>query len=880
MNNDKKDQDPLDQAIQAMRRDEAPESVAQASATRAWSKISGADFAADAVRISGCEDIRALLPAFRTKSLPVERALLVEDHLHECVACRHAYQQDAVVSPSRWKEVAPASSATPFWNARRFAVAAALLIAVGISSFALNWYLAPLPGDRAHLQSAQGSVFLIAANTERTLLPGVAVNEGDIIRTGAGAHAVVRLFDGSVVEMNERAEFSVAARRRATTIHLDRGRIIVQAAKQHGHLYVATDTAKVSVTGTVFSVDSGMKGTRVSVIEGEVHVDDGGGESVLHSGDQVATSSAMGEVPIEEEISWSQNREQHLALLAEFSKLQKKFESIPSPALRYDSVILPIAPDGALIYASVPNYGEQIAEANRLFQEQMASSDVLRQWWEQNHLGKDNAKFQEMIERIRTVGQYLGNEVVFMLVSSPYQKGPVMFVAAQVTRPGLRDYLQSELDKVQTDPAKAGHIVILGDDDAATTVVSRENLAIMAGNKLLLASTDGQLLQSLAARQVQGAGNTGFAATAFGQAISASYQEGAGLFFAANLEEMIREQRAHLANNTNPNVARHSAALDQSGFTQARFLVAKRREENGAIDTRASLTFSSQRTGMASWLAAPSGIGALDFVSPDASIVAAGAVKTPAQMVDDVFAMIAASGGDASAKRAEFRSKMTFDLRDDFASALGGDFAMAMDGPVVPTPAWKLIVEVNDQSKLQSTITLLIQKAGDDAAAHGRPAPSLDQIEEDGRVYYTVRSAASPVPLEIDYTYDSGYLVAAPSRALVLKAINVRQSGVTLTKSSTFTSLLPKDQHTNVSGIVYQNLNSVAAPLMEQMNPNEAQSFQTIAGNARPSLLVAYGDTDRIELATTGRYFGFDVNNLALSQLLHLSGTQKAQTTY
>src|SRR5207237_10502409 len=122
--------------------------------------------------------------------------------------------------------------------------------------------------------------------------------------------------------------FSVAARRRATTIHLGRGRIIVQAAKQHGHLYVATDSAKVSVTGTVFSVDSGMKGTRVSVIEGEVHVDDNGGESVLHSGDQVATSVAMGEVPIEEEISWSQNREQRLALLAEFCKLQKKFEGI------------------------------------------------------------------------------------------------------------------------------------------------------------------------------------------------------------------------------------------------------------------------------------------------------------------------------------------------------------------------------------------------------------------------------------------------------------------------------------------------------------------------------------------------------------------------
>lgn len=877
MNNDaKKNQNPLDEAISAMRRDDAPDGVAQAASERVWSKISGASSSADAVRISGCDDVRALIPAFRTKSLPADRALLVGDHLHECVACRHFYQEDTVVPASRWRE-AVVEPATPFWTMRKFAIAATLLIAVGISGAAFKFYMTPLPGDRAHLQSAQGPVYLIAANMERPLLPGVPVNEGDIVRTGSGAHAVIQLFDGSLVEMNERAEFSVAARRRATTIHLGRGRIIVQAAKQHGHMYVVTDTAKVAVTGTVFSVDSGMKGTRVSVIEGEVHVDDGGGESVLHSGDQVATSTSMGEVPIEEEISWSQNREQHLALLAEFSKLQRKFEGIPSPALRYDSSILPIAPDGALIYASIPNYGEQIAEANRMFQDQMNTSDVLKQWWQQNNLGKDNAKFQEMIDRIQTLGKYLGNEVVFMLVPSPYQKAPALVVMAPVMRPGLREYLQAELEKAQPDATKRQGIVILGDDDAATSVVAQGSTGIMAGKDLLIASSDGQLLQSLAARHAQG-GGTGFAGTPFGQAVSASYQEGAGMLFAANLEQMISQQQAHnAARGSNP---KHDAALQQSGFGQARFLVAKRRELNGAIDTRATLTFGSQRTGIASWLAGPSGIGSLDFVSPDAAVVAAGAVKSPAQMMDDVFGFITATGGDAAAKRSEFRAQMNFDMRDDFAIALGGDFALTIDGPVVPTPAWKFIAEVNDQSKLQSAIGLIVQRVNDEATKNGRPGVTLEQAEEDGRVFYAVKSANGPVPMEIDYTYDSGYLVAAPSRALVLKAIHVRDSGVTLAKSQAFTSLLPKDDHTNASAILYQNLVSVAQPLAEQLNPNEAQSFQTITANAKPSLLVAYGDSTSVEVATTGRYFGLDINNIALSQLLHLSGTHKAQGTY
>src|SRR6185312_12114353 len=104
-----------------------------------------------------------------------------------------------------------------------------------------------------------------------------------------------------------------------------------------------------------------------------------------------------------------------------------------------------------------------------------------------------------------------------------------------------------------------------------------------------------------------------------------------------------------------------------------------------------------------------------------------------AQMMDDVFSIITATGGDAAAKRAEFQSKMNFDMRDDFAAALGGDFTLAIDGPVVPTPSWKFIAEVNDQSKLQSTIGLIVQKMNDEAAAHGQPGVTLEQAEEDGR---------------------------------------------------------------------------------------------------------------------------------------------------
>src|SRR5882757_2234747 len=157
----------------------------------------------------------------------------------------------------------------------------------------------------------------------RGLKLGDEVGEGEFIRTAANSHAKVRLFDGSEVEMNQRAELAVSASRRDTTIHLDQGSIIVQAAKRRtGHLYVSAPDCTVAVTGTVFSVNSGTKGSRVAVIEGEVHVKHSGAESILHSGDVVATTQSVGVVPIREEIGWSRDLDHEVALLAQFSKLR------------------------------------------------------------------------------------------------------------------------------------------------------------------------------------------------------------------------------------------------------------------------------------------------------------------------------------------------------------------------------------------------------------------------------------------------------------------------------------------------------------------------------------------------------------------------------
>src|SRR5260370_26187170 len=107
--------------------------------------------------------------------------------------------------------------------------------------------------------------------------------------------------------MNERAEFSVSPGRKNTTVHLERGDIFIQAAhRTRGHLYVLSKDCRVAVTGSIFEVSSGIRDSRVMVIEGAVKVSYTGEERTRHPGDGISTSGAEA-VSVKKEIAWSRN---------------------------------------------------------------------------------------------------------------------------------------------------------------------------------------------------------------------------------------------------------------------------------------------------------------------------------------------------------------------------------------------------------------------------------------------------------------------------------------------------------------------------------------------------------------------------------------------
>jgi uncharacterized protein (TIGR03435 family) len=131
---------------------------------------------------------------------------------------------------------------------------------------------------------------------------------------------MLSLGDGSNVEMRMQSELSLERAEDGLRIRLNKGSIIVNAAKQgHGHLYVQTKDMIVSVIGTVFLVNAETDGSRVAVIQGEVHVQQGGRTKKLLPGEQVATNSAMPAQTVPQEISWSRNVSTHIALLEKTS---------------------------------------------------------------------------------------------------------------------------------------------------------------------------------------------------------------------------------------------------------------------------------------------------------------------------------------------------------------------------------------------------------------------------------------------------------------------------------------------------------------------------------------------------------------------------------
>jgi hypothetical protein len=854
----------LDQAISELRAEQPDAKTLSASAEHVWQKLQeglGEEATASALQpIRGCDDIRALLAAFHQQELPAARALIVEDHLKECVSCRSYAHGRAVDSKSNvsWR-MEPASRGFQWSLASLSFAAASLVVLVALVWTGRTWYIDGPPGNRARIDSIAGLAYRVGPTGEHTLKMGDEIVQGEFIRTAANSHATVKLFDGSKLEMNQRAELAVSANRRDTTIHLDQGSIIVQAAhRRTGHLYVRAPDCTVAVTGTVFSVNSGTKGSRVSVIEGEVHVKHSGTESILHSGDQVATTSSLGLVPVSQEIGWSNDLDHELALLAEFGKLREKLEAIPTPGPRYESKILPLLASDTVLYIGIPNLGDALQQANQIFQQQLSQSKVLQNWWNKSGNSNQHPTPEELIGQVQAISQYLGDEVVITFRASPgaNDHGPVLL--AEVKQPGLKEYLQNHLAATLSSSQGKSDLHVVDQQSLSSLAVGERGMIMLVRQNMLVVGGDSASVQQMSAQLDSGA--TQFAATDFGQRILNVYSQGTETVVAANLGQILNATHAQ---------QQDSAVLRNSGFNDIRYLIATRGEASNHGDNRITVEFSGPRHGIASWLAAPAPVGSLDYVSANAGAAFSFVAKQPALMFDDLFSTIGASDPNFGKGLAEANADLGLDIRNDLVSALGGEVTIALDGPVLPTPSWKAVFEVNQSGALQLAIEKMVQAANREAQKSNQPGVTLNQAQVGGRTFYTIQPQGTGLTTEYDYTFDDGYMIVAPSRALLVAALETHANGTSLARSASFRALLPSDNQANFSGMIYQNLSPILKPLASQLNSGQLAMLQQLATDSKPSVMCAYGESDRIEVASSGKLLDL---NPAFPTLLHLLG--------
>jgi ferric-dicitrate binding protein FerR (iron transport regulator) len=783
-------EDRLDKALEAMRNEEPAASDLAASKERIWRRLAGAPG-------GSCTEFRAELREYLDGRLVEARRLLMEDHLARCAECRKAF---AEMKEGR-KVVAMPSARRPVLNRwQQWAIAASVAAAaLYLGRDRVDALLAP-SGPRAVVEVASGELYRLP---EGTLRQGAPINDGEVVRTGPGARAVLRLADGSAVEVNERSELFVNAAWSGQTIHLQRGDVIVQAAKQrHGRLRVQTRDSVAAVKGTIFAVSTGISGSLVTVVEGSVQVTQPGTDRMLTRGQQSASNPGLEATPAGEAVAWSFNSEKYLALLGDFATLEKQLAALPTPALRTQPKLLQYLPANPLVYGAIPNLNGTLQRALALADQQAGESAVFQEWWSSG----SGAKLKDTLTRTQAVFPMVGDEIVFVLAANTPGTGK------------------------QKIPAVIAQVLPGEEAGLTTALAGLTGVQFKLSGQLLLVSDSTEDLQWVEANLSQGASSD------FASAIAQRYQQGVGWLIAIDVADM-------------PTVP-----IDRPGRTMLdakamKYLFFEQRTAQGVEENRATLAFNGARTGFASWIAASGAGGAAEYITSDAVLAFSASTLTSLQMYQEMVARISQVNPDAQTKLQEIQTKLGINLADDVASALGTDFAFGIETPTLPMPGWVLTAEVYKPASLDASIAKLVAafnaelKPGDQAKSI-----TLGQQTVNGQLWNTLTSSASKQ--QIAWTYNLGYMIVSNDIGLGMKAIQTKASGFPLVRSAAFTAQMPSAIGVSPAGFAWLNTKGALSSLLAKI-PNPA--LQKLAADRDPVLVVLNASTEQLQLSSRTR---------------------------
>jgi hypothetical protein len=649
---------------------------------------------------------------------------------------------------------------------------------------------------------------------------GASIGEGEPVRTGPGAHAVLQLADGSTVDVNERTEFFVTAAWSGQTIHLLRGDIIVRAAKQRrGNLRVLTRDSVASVKGTVFAVSAGMGGSVVSVVEGSVAVNQPGKEVVLNPGEQAASIPALAS-SVAQAVAWSPEAESYLELLASFVNIERGLANFPGE-LRTSSDLLSYLPAGAVVYGAVPNLNDTIARALSLAEEQAAQNAAFGTWWN----SETGSELRQMIERVQSVNPLLGEEIVFCASMSAGAE-PIPMLMARV-QPGRRAELASALKAL---------FAAAGESPASFSV----------SDELLVVSDSASNVAWALAHLRQGAGS------AFVAAVAERYRRGVGWLVGIDASAMV----TMAAGDDAP-------PIELAGMIGMKYVFLEQRAPAGAVENEVTFAFDGARTGMASWLAEAGSGGAAEYLPADALLAGYASTREPSQLFEEITAQITRSEPDFQQGLTTMDEKLGVGFVQDLTSAFGTEAAAALTGFSTTGPTWVMVTMANVPAVIDASLQKLVDTFNAELDADQQGERIVFQQESvGGRTWTTITPGG--LPFGITWTYDRGYMVAGSDRAVAERAIATRNGGSPLVWSPDFLGQLPSSAGLHPSAFGWLNTKG-ALGILSVLSPNPR--IRELVAARDPVLVVFDGAPEQIRAASRTRISGLIMDVMLIETL-------------
>jgi hypothetical protein len=262
------------------------------------------------------------------------------------------------------------------------------------------------------------------------------------------------------------------------------------------------------------------------------------------------------------------------------------------------------------------------------------------------------------------------------------------------------------------------------------------------------------------------------------------------------------------------------------------------------------LGFAPGASTLPAWLDSTGSSTAAEYFSRQANVVFAGSTREPRQICEEAVAQLAKLRPEALERLDEIERKLGIRLADDFAAALGTDFAVGIEQAAVPVPAWLAAVEVRRPATLDASILKVVDAINAELAAQNNNRRlTLKQETAGGRVWKTLSAEGSPVA--ITWTFHGGFLVAGPDRAAVERAIATREGGLTLVQHPEFRTLLPASTGVHPAGFLWVHMADALRQLAARL-PNPA--VKALLESRGPALVTFSSDGERIRAASRSSF--------------------------